>query len=169
MPVVLKPELTVSLPFNPKESYDKESFHAVIESRNLPQKMILGYSILIDSEKREPLNRINHKSRIMNVEGLKNGTCIIGVKAKYYKTIRGKRSYFWTEPFYQEVMVDIHPGLSPVEYYAGVIMKKISEKPLSVVTLLAGLIMFISVIGFGGKIVFFSRLMRYRLRTLFRL
>jgi hypothetical protein len=168
-PVVLKPEVAISFPFNLKESYNRKSFNAIIETKNLPERRILGYSILIGSQKNELRNRINHKSKIMNVEGLKSGVYTIGVKAKYFRIIRGKRKILWTAPYFRQIMVDIPPELSPVEYYTGIIIKKISDKSTIVISLIAGLMIFISVLGFGSKIVFFTKLLQYRFRALLRL
>jgi hypothetical protein len=168
-PLLLKPEVAISFPFNLKESYNRESFNAIIETKNLPEKRILGYSILIGSQKSELRNRINHKSKIMNVEGLKSGVYTIGVKAKYYRSVRGKKKILWTAPYFRQIMVDIPPELSPVEYYTGIIIKKISDKSTVVISLIIGLMIFISVLGFGSKIVFFTKLLQYRFRALFRL
>lgn len=169
IPALHKPEIVISFPFNINESYNKDSFSAIIETKNLPEERILGYSILIGNKKNELRNRINHKSKIMNVEGLKNGICYIGVKAKYYKIIRGKKNYFWTESHFHQVLVDIPPALSPLEYYTREIIKKISEKSTLVFSLIAGLMILISVLGFGSKIMFFTKLLQYRFKTLFRL
>ncbi len=165
----LVPVVEVKFPFDVSKVFDRNSFKAIITTKNINKKNIVGYSVLIDRELKEPADRINLKSSIMNVEKLKDGKYFVSVKCRYYRVAGGRKKYFWTEPFTSEIKIKLFVEKSPVEYYGQDLIQRISKKAVIVTVILASLIFAIMSVGFGTKIVFFYRLVLFKARVFFRL
>lgn len=161
--------LEINFPFDASKAYASDEFRALIVTRNIPPESIAGYSVYINNTKREVPERINLKNNIINVMDLKNGDYYIGAKCKYYRIVRGRRKYYWTSPFYSKILIEVPGERSPIEYYAKTIIDKLSNRAGIATLTLLGLILSVLTFGYGVKLVFYFKLLSFRVKVLFRL
>ncbi len=158
------PTLEIALPFGKAGIFNAGSFTALLKPVNISSENVSGYSVVIDSVKKVPPDRINLMSGILNVDGLVKGDYTLGVRCRYFKEVGGKKKYYWTEPVYSSFrIVPEAPGF-PLEKIYARLMQRYGSSPLvfSVVILL--LSVSVSYRGYGNRIGFYMKLLHYKLR-----
>lgn len=158
------PYLEITFPFD--NVYNKKSFKAIITPVNIRRDLIEGYSLVFAKDKKLPINRINHKSEIIQFSDLKNGTYTIGVKARYYRVVNGQKRYYWTEPSVKTFTIDVPLLDTPVDRLYDVIARKLKEAGPAAIPLIFLIFVIVIVWGFGSRIVFYYKLLNYNIKLL---
>ncbi len=164
-----KPFLKIDFPFNVKQTYDKNSFSAIIKAKNIRHSKIVGYSVLIGKNKIQIPERVSQKSNILNLDNLKNGTYLLSVKAKYFKKSKGKNRYAWTKPVNIKFSIDKPVSLSPVEKYALLQIDKMRKNIALISAILFSLLLIVIYIGYGSRFTFYLKTMGFKFKVLFKL
>ncbi len=151
------------------EIFDNDPFHAVITLQNLHENDVIGYSIDFSPSRRELPDKINLKSKIINIEIQKNGKYFISAKAKYRKYVNGTIELAWTKPFTREISVSIPLKLSPLEIYLKVLLEQIREKVFIVSSVLMLIIITIMTTGYGEKLLYVYKVAIFRMHVFFSL
>jgi hypothetical protein len=163
-PRIIGPIIDVHFPFDPSKPSTSRSFDIYVSPRNISEKNIEGYSILIDTKKPALEETVNVKGNVFRVTGLKNGTYYLAYRAKYHTGEgRNKRS-FWTDPVIKKFHVEVPIGSSPVMAYSERVIEKISSRWLALSISLMGLVIGLVTIGFGNRIAFSIHALWYRFR-----
>lgn len=162
-----RPYLEVSFPFAEKGVFRQRSFTAIIRPVNIKREYLEGYSLVLGADKKNPVNRINHNKDSVKFADLKNGDYVFGIKARYYRTAGGQKRYFWTEPVFIPFTVNVVPPDTSLDrFYADVAGKLEKTKPAAVpfVILLSAAIV---IWGYGSRLLFYLKLLNYRIKLLF--
>ncbi len=157
--------IDLNFPFDTQKAYTANSFDVYISPRNISEKNIEGYSIVLDTKRTLPGETLNLKSNIFRVKGLKNGKYFVVYRAKYFTYAGGIKRYFWTEPQIREFTIDVPVVSSPLVAYSERILERISARWKSISISLAGLVLGLATIGFGNRIAFGFNALLYRLHT----
>jgi hypothetical protein len=162
-----KPYLEVSFPFAEKGVFNRNSFTGIIRPVNIRRDFVDGYSLVLGADKKNPVNRINHNQDTIKFSDLKNGEYVFGIKARYYRIVRGRKQYYWTEPVFIPFTINFVPGDTPLDRFYAEIAEKLKERKPAAVPIV--IILFIALIiwGFGFKIIFYIKLLNYRIKLLF--
>lgn len=156
------PYLEITFPF--ADVYNRNSFKGIITPVNIRSDFIEGYSIVLGKEVKKPLNRINHKSEIIQFSDLKNGNYSFGIKGRYYRTIKGEKRYYWTEPVFKTFTIDVPFQDTPFDRLYGTLVQKLKDTEPAAVPLIIILSLIAAVWGFGMRISFYLKLLNYRIR-----
>jgi hypothetical protein len=162
------PSIELTFPFDISKAFDNTSFDAEIKTSNFDKKEIVGYSFYIGKQEKQPLDRINSKSNIINVAGLLDGEYFIGVKCRYTQYKNNKKEYFWTEPVLKQFRVEIPAKESPIIAFMKMIITRLAVSIPASASIIA-MILSIMTIGFGAKVSFYSKLFRFKLGNVFRM
>ena len=162
--IVSLPVLELNLPFGDSGKYSSGSFTAILKPLNIAPENVSGYSVVIGNDKKIPADKINLMSGILNVEGLNKGEYTIGVKCRYFKTVKGIKKFYWTAPVYKRFMIVPDVLNSPLDKIYSMLMKKFKSSPyvLSVIILLFSVTVIYR--GYGNRISFYIKSVNYRLR-----
>ncbi len=164
-----KPEVEINFPFDVSKPYTKTSFDAVMKIKNVKEKAVSGYSVIISRTKATAPEKLTTAENILKVENLTSGTYHLSARGRYARLKGRKKIYTWTEPFEMTVNVSIPVTLSPVQRYGERLIDRIG-RDLFIVTFAVGFLTLITVmIGFGTRFVFYLKLTGYRLRILLKL
>jgi hypothetical protein len=163
-----KPYLEVSFPFVEKSVYTKRSFTGIIRPVNIRRDLVEGYSLVLGADKKNPVNRINHNKDVIKFSDLKNGDYVFAVKARYYRFIRGRKQYFWTDPVFVSFTINVLPADTPLDRFYLEIAEKLKETKPAAVPLIVVLFITLVIWGFGDKMGFYIKLMTYRIKLLFQ-
>jgi len=161
------PGIELVFPFGALAHFNKSSFEGIIRPLNIRAENIEGYSVIMGRDGKVPPERINLKTGIINIAGLKNGSYTVGARCRYFKIINGKRVYSWTEPVYRSFTIVLPPEHTPFDYIYSALKKRIGGYPFTVVAVL--LVAFFSVTyrGYWGRIRFFAKSLQYRVKYYF--
>ena len=160
------PSINIDLPFDPANPWEQDRFRAILTAKNIPESQVEGYSIYIGKEKKDLPERINHKSSIITIEGLKDGSYYIGARCRYYQVVAGKKVFKWTSPWEKTIIVRKPPEESPLVRYGLLVRDKLRQRALPVMVLLAILSVVTLSMGWGKRILFQCRSFLYRIRIL---
>lgn len=161
------PAVEIDLPFGDSGKYNSGSFTALLKPLHVPMENVSGYSVLIGNEKRTPPEKINLMSEIMNITGLTKGNYTIGVKCRYYKTVNGRKKYYWTEPVYKSFAIVPDTVITPFDMIYSRLMQKFGSAPFvfSMIILLFSVMVLYR--GYGVRISFYAKMINYRLKLIF--
>ncbi|MFH0975192.1 MAG: exo-alpha-sialidase [Spirochaetota bacterium] len=161
------PAVELSLPFDISKAYDKAAFTAEINTVNITEKNIAGYSYFIGKEDKWFSDRINLKSNILTAVDLTDGEYFIGVKCRYFKYRNNVKEYFWTEPAVKKFSVSIAGEDPPAVAYLKEIIGRLSGSGMAVSVPLVGMLLSVMTIGLGAKASFYLKLLRQKFISLF--
>ncbi len=164
-PRVSGPIIDLRFPFDTARAYPTNSFDVYISPRNISEKNIEGYSIVLDTRKPSVGEMLNLKSNVFSIKNLKNGKYYLAYRAKYFRQEGGTKRYFWTEPQIREFVIDVPVVSSPVLRYSEYVLDKIALRWKTISIALAGLALGLVTLGFGNRIAFGFNALRYRLYT----
>jgi hypothetical protein len=167
--VVRTPYVFIRFPFDIRKPYGKESFKALIISRNIPSDRIAGYSVYVGEEKREISDLINMRDAVIDVRNLISGEYYIGVKCKYSAADGGSGGYRWTGPYLVRITIELPAERSPYVRYAELAMGRLSTRLGFMSVALFGLAVAATTIGYGRRIRFYFRLLLFKMRLACRL
>lgn len=156
------PYLEITLPFD--AVYNKNSFKGIITPVNIRGDLVEGYSLVFAKDKKIPLNRINHKSEIIQFSDLKNGTYTIGIKGRYFRIVNGQKRFYWTEPLFKTFTIDVPQQDTPVDRLYDAIVIKLKDTEPAAAPVVIILFVVVIVWGFGVKISFYLKLINYNIR-----
>lgn len=159
---VLGPTIDLHFPFDTAKAYSANSFDVYISPRDISEKNIEGYSIVLDTKKPAPGEMLNLKNNVFSIQGLKNGKYYVAYKAKYFIQTGETKRYFWTEPQIREFVINVPVISSPILAYSDRIIDRISTRWKAISISLAGLALGLVTIGFGNRIAFRINAFRYR-------
>ncbi len=159
------PYCIINLPFDSAHPYDKDAFNAIITARNIPADSMAGYSVSLDTKKTEPRKSVNVRNNIISLTGLKNGAYYLSVRGRYARIEGGRKVYYWTAPSVKSFTVNTFEAPSGVVAYADSVIEKLYGRWLAVTISLTGALLSIVTLGFGSRISFFAKLVRFRLRN----
>jgi len=166
---VLKPGLRITVPFNNAQVFERDKFDALLVPENIGREQVTGYSVYVNTKELPVRERVNQKGPIVHIRELRDGSYVIGARARYYRVEKGRKVYYWTDPARISFNVRVPREITPFEYYARSIFEKLSRRAGIVTGIITCLIMSIIVLGFGTRLLFYFRLAQYRLRFLMRL
>src|SRR5208337_482806 len=104
----------------------------VITARNISSERISGYSVIITDEKKIPPEKINLKTNIVSIKGLKNGKYTIGARLKYDKLSGNKRIPVWTETVYSSFSIVSSVGKTPFDMIYSIFSSKAKSHSFTV-------------------------------------
>lgn len=174
-PIVEEPKryagafVEISLPFNAAKPFDRSSFNALIVPRNIGINSITGYSVVIGEKKSALPAGINHRSNILNVRDLKDGSYVVTVRARYSMVRDGVRVAAWTPPATKSFTVLARGEPSPVVGYSQDVLARLVGYRMQVSISLLGVALAIVTLGYGSRVGFFGRLVRFRVMNLYGL
>lgn len=161
------PSLELTLPFGNAAVYNNGSFTALLKPQHIALENVSGYSVVIGSEKKVPADKINLMSEILNIEGLKKGDYTIGVKCRYFKTVNGRKKYYWTDPVYRSFAIVPDAVSSPLDKIYARLIKKFNTSPFifsMTIFLFSATVIYR---GYGSKISFYVKMINYKLKYYF--
>lgn len=165
--VIYHPSLELNMPFGDAATYNSGSFTALLKPLHISPENVSGYSVVIGNEKKVPGDKINLMSGILNIEGLNKGNYTVGVKCRYFKTVNGRKVYYWTDPVYKSFTIVPDSVSSPLDKIYARLMKKFNSSPF----VFSMIIFFFSVTviyrGYGNRIIFYIKLINYKLKYYF--
>ncbi len=162
------PSVRINFPFDISKQYNGSEFNAIISTKNINPRNLIGYSVFIDAKEGKLLNRVNLKKDIVRVKGLKDGGYYIGVKGKYFKIENNKKRFYWTKPFIAKFTVMIPPKYSPIVTFANSVLKRLASNWMIISLSVVSALSLILTVGFGAKLTFYTRLFQFRLKGTFR-
>lgn len=165
--IIYLPALEINLPFGDGGKYSKGSFTAILKPLNIALESVSGYSVVLGNGKKVPPDKINLMNGILNIEGLSKGDYTIGVKCRYFKIIKGRKIYFWTEPVYKSFAIIPDSVYTPLDQIYSSLMKKFNSSPyvFSMIILLFSITVIYR--GYGNRISFYIKLINYKLKYYF--
>lgn len=162
-----KPEIIVDFPFNIAKPFNRTEYEAYVKTKNIRSDYILGYSFSVGMERIYPVNRINSRKNIINIKNLKSGAYFLGVKCRFFRIKEGKRVFYWTKPVYKKFSVLIPSRVSPLAVYINDILNRLASNLLVISISLLCLSLSIITIGYGTKVSFYTKLLRYKVSSIF--
>ena len=165
--IIALPGLDITFPFGKAGKYNKGDFTVLLRPLHIAPEKVSGYSVVIGNAKTVPHDKINLKSGILNIAGLTDGGYTLGVKCRYFKTVNGRKKYYWTRPVYKSFTIAIDKGIFPFEKIYAMIMERFRSNPF---TFMAVILLFsVTVVyrGFGRRIGFYLKMINYRLKYYF--
>lgn len=163
------PEVRIVFPFDISKAYDKNTFNAILEVKNVQTDRVIGYSVLLDNKQLELPDKINLKNNIINVRDLKDGEYYMSVRAKYFYFYNGKKVFSWTNPVIKKFSVYQKEFLSPIVAYTEDVIQRLTRHSMPISVSLAGMMLSIAMLGYGSRLSFFTRLLRFRVVNIIRL
>ncbi len=154
-------------PFGTLNTFNKSSFEGIIKPVNITPENIEGYSVIISKDAKIPPERINLKSGIINITGLADGNYTIAARCRYFKTINGRRTFYWTEPVYRSFSIVLPPQYSPFDYLYASMKKRIGSYPVTIAFVLLTVFASAAYRGYWRRIQFFLKSVNYRLKYYF--
>ncbi len=164
---VRPPGIELIFPFGNLKTFNMSSFEGIIKPVSIPAENIDGYSVIIGKGVKNPPERINLKSGIINITGLSNGEYTVGAKCRYLKTVNGKRVYLWTEPVFRTFTISLPREYSLFDLLYMALKRRIGRYPLTVVIALVSVFSGVMYRGYWSRIQFFIKSLNYRLRLYF--
>lgn len=158
------PSVELELPFDPSKPFARDTFSAVLRAKNIPESRVEGFAVYIAREKKAFPERINQRSSIITIEGLKSGMYTMGVRCRYYQMEAGRKVFRWTEPAEKIITINRTPDESPLSRYAFLVREKLSRRILPAMILLGIMSAVALFMGWGTRILFRGQLLVYRLR-----
>jgi len=165
--VVKTPGIELVFPFGTLNTFNKSSFEGVIKPLNITPENIEGYSVIISKDVKVPPERINLKSGIINITGLTDGDYTIGAKCRYFKTVNGRRTFYWTEPVYRSFSIVLPAEYSPFDYLYASMKRRIGHYPVGIAIVLVSVFAAVTYRGYWRRIQFFVKSVNYRLKYYF--
>jgi hypothetical protein len=166
VPRFIAPVAWIDFPFNVKLPLEKSGFKGIIVTRGIQRNDIIGYSVFVNREKMPFPSGITTKSSILSVTDLSNGQYYIGVKCKYYSTLRGRKEYRWTDGRIARIQVRLREEGSPLERILAAMMERVKGYNAVISVFFLLLCVSIAAIGYGRRLSFVAALWRYRIRKL---
>ena len=163
-----KPSVDIIFPFDISHNFNESSFDVQIETKNINEKMIIGYSMYLGNEMQMPADRINQNEKTIKISDIKSGEHFLGIKCRYYIMRNKKKKYYWTDPIVKKFSIQLPPEVSPVLSYMDSISNRIAEIRVVVSVSLMALIVSIAT-GFGTKLSFYTRLFQSRINRFIRM
>ncbi|NLV68567.1 MAG: hypothetical protein GXY14_12930 [Spirochaetes bacterium] len=165
--VSLAPVIEILLPFGGKDWYEGSSFDAVIRMKNVPGERVLGFSVVVDRERRVPPEKINFKSGSFTVRDLSEGRYSLSVKCRYYRFSGNRKVEVWSDPAYADFEIRLPGLLSPLDDLYNVVILKIKEHPVALPVFMLLFAFMVIYAGFGSRIIFYVKLIEFRMRYYF--
>jgi len=169
IPVPAVPRIEIVFPFDPKTPFDRGSFRARLVPRNLRAESITGYSFVAGSEPKRAPAEVNHAEASVAFSELEEGTYYLSARAQYYRMEDGRKTMYWTPPATARFVIAARRDLSPVMAYAEDLQKRLYRHWQVVSVSLLGLALSLVTIGYGTRLGFLARLVRFRVQSLVRL
>ncbi|MCX7680274.1 MAG: hypothetical protein N2316_13805, partial [Spirochaetes bacterium] len=164
-PKIIGPVIDVLFPFDTVKPFTENSFEVYLSPRNISEKYIEGYTIVLDTKKPTLGENINLKSNSFKVKNLKNGTYYLGYKAKYFIINEGRKRYFWSEPQVVTFTVNITLPTSPLISYSEGIVNKIAQRWITIALSFVAIMGALMSIGLGNRINFYMQYIFYKFFT----
>lgn len=164
---VALPGLEITFPFGGPGKFNMSDFTVILRPLHIVPENVTGYSVVLGGEKKAPLDKINLKSGILNITGLTDGEYTLGVKCRYFKTVNGRKKYFWTRPVYKSFTIAIDRGVFPFEKIYSIIMEKFRSHPFASISVVLLFSVVVVYRGFGRRIGFYMKMINYRLKYYF--
>ncbi len=162
------PAFVLNFPFDTDRSYGGGSFDVFISPRNIREQNVAGYSVVLDKKKTMPGDAVNLRSNVISIKDLKDGTYYLAYKGKYHKTVRGKKVYYWTDPVVRTFTIETPLEPSPVIAYSETVTRRLAERWLLISLSMAGLVLTIAFVGFGGRVAFYANYLAYRMERVLK-
>ncbi len=165
---VFAPKADIMLPFEAGTVFEGNSFRAEIRAIGINPSRIEGYYFKYGSEPSAEELKVN-SGRVVTLEGLKPGKYYLSARVRYHTISKGRKVYQWSMPHDAVVEVGVVPEIRPLNRYAGMLIRKLTGT--KAIILGGGLLVFMmSALFFGGagRMPFYFRLYRYRLKTVIR-
>jgi hypothetical protein len=156
------PAIQITLPFDASKPLAENSFRGLLVARNISAKRMEGYSFYIGSIDREASMTVTQKENIISVDDLKSGEYYISARGQYRLTEGGIGRLVWTDPVKLRLSVKIPDYLSPVQHYGLSILQRFSPRAAAVTIFIMGMSVLTIAMGFGGRLAFYGRLLRYK-------
>ncbi len=157
-----RPVVVLYMPFDTEEAFYESSFNARVSTKYLRKRRIVGYSVIIDKEKSEPNNRINNKDGKIQARYLETGEYFIAAKSMYYKLVKGKKVYVWSDPVYMKFTISVPQQRSPLLSYMDLMFKRVNQSIIAVSICLMCTILSVVTIGFSNRFTFYARLLQLK-------
>jgi len=165
---VQKPSIFITLPFDKAKVYRSDSFSTIIESKYIDEKSIDGYAVVLSKKNEVIPEKVNHRSKILNIKELTKGAYTMKVRARYYYYKNNKKIYAWTDSYVSKFSVSIPPLQSPVNHYYEYVFQKLKEKSFAVILFFLISSGFFFYIIYGPKISYIVKSSVFRFKSVVR-
>ncbi|MCU0821281.1 MAG: hypothetical protein MUC95_02265, partial [Spirochaetes bacterium] len=162
------PSIYITLPFDESKPFTRSYFDAKIQLNNIQIENVAGYSVFIDSQTRTLPDRINQKGETIRITDLKSGEFYIGAKCMYYKIVKGKKYFVWTEPVIKKFAISVPSAKSPVLAYLDRFLMRVDHSSSAVSVSMMLMVFSLTAFGYGSKLVFYAKLLQLKIINLFR-
>ena len=163
VPGVIVPHVAVTLPFDAKRPLARAEFDALVSPRNIAAGSVLGYAYAVTNTRTPPPDAVNLRGAILRVRDLSDGEYYLAVKARYSAVIDGRAETRWTAPAYVRFTVQTPPSDSPVLAALDDTLRRIQARFAAVFMYTVTALVTVITLGFGSRLAFYARLLRFRL------
>lgn len=164
-PYAARPVASIIFPFDTEQVYQGRSFRAAIAVNGIDASRIDGYSVVTGKSDVTAPPEVNQNSGTISLESLTSGKWHVSVRARYFTESGGKKLYYWTNPANGTFDVQIVDLFSPVDYYGLPAIVKMEGRALTVAFIIALLLLIVGTIGFGRRLVFYTKLIHFKTKN----
>lgn len=154
------PMVSLNLEGVTEKTIKNRSFTALASVENLKKDDLIGYSVVIDRNRLEPLKRINYKNDKLKFDNLESGDYYISIRAKYKS--RGIEQ--WTETSYYNITVELMTFETPLFEFSSAVISGISEKPYFVMLYFSLMAAFVIANNFGERMKYYFKYFSFLIR-----
>ena len=161
---IARPKVTISFPFDTDEVYRGRSLEAAIAVSGINAKNIDGYSVVSGRSELTAPPEVNQESGKISIAQLTNGEWFVSVRARYYTMNGGEKLHYWTNPAMGSFNVQTAELIAPRDFYG--LFLKMEGKSFAVAFFMALLSLVVGTIGFGRRLVFYTKLLQFKTKNL---
>ncbi|MGB4268908.1 MAG: hypothetical protein WBK20_06965 [Spirochaetota bacterium] len=158
------PVVLFNIPF--KEIYASSFYKFTLLPKNILQKQVMGYSVVVSSQKVVPPFIVTHPTSEIMLTNVKPGNYTITARMRYIYYINGKVAYKWSAPSYTTLVVK-SAYTSPLMNYAENLNSMIKDRQLVTIIYSIGMLCIVLAIGMSTRIAFSLHAMWYRIFRIF--
>jgi hypothetical protein len=166
--VLTEPRLEILFPFNAAEPYTAAAFSVRIRVSHIPMNQVEGFSVFRGDVKGPVPETVAFAGPEIPVADLADGSYYLGVRCRYFRMVDGRKKYFWSRPAYASFMVSLPGDADPFQHFITAFLRKVAGNAWQVSVMVLALSLITLVFGFGARVAFYARLVRFKFVTLFR-
>ncbi len=158
------PVVLFNIPF--KEIYASSFYRFSLLPKNILHKQVLGYSVVVSSQKVVPPFIVTHPTSEIMLTNVKSGNYIITARMRYVYYQNGKAVYKWSAPSHTTLVVK-SGYTSPLMNYAENLNAMIKDRQFVTIIYSIGMLCIVLAIGMSTRIAFSLHALWYRVFRIF--
>lgn len=163
-PRIFYPVVYFDIPF--KEIYASSFYKFKLKPKNINEKNVYGYSVVLSSHKVVPPFIISHPTNEIMLTNVKPGTYTLTARMRYVYYQNGRALYKWSAPSYTTLVVK-SAYTSPLMHYAENLHTRIKDRQIIAIIYSLGMLCVVLVIGMSSRIAFSMNALWYRILRIF--